>query len=182
MTSAKPAPLFSPVDRREFVQATTVAAVAVAAGGGISPAEAQGGKIVAEEHWTKKGPVDLYIYRKRAVGDGGAEMALRGKHRIAVDRIVVMAEPRKAIEIALQQDALADAGGRHALSPNSARSLGLSTLPAALRASAGTNWTCFGALKPASFCLQYAIICSALTCAPGFRATIALPTSPHLAS
>ena len=60
------------VGRREFVQATTAAAVAVAASGATSPAAAQGGKIEAQEHWAKKGNVDLYLYRKRLVGDGNA--------------------------------------------------------------------------------------------------------------
>ena len=32
-----------------------------------APAAAQGGKIVAEAHWAKKGAVDLYLYRKRAM-------------------------------------------------------------------------------------------------------------------
>jgi pimeloyl-ACP methyl ester carboxylesterase len=70
MKSEKPAPLMSPLDRREFVQATTAAAVAVVASGATSPASAQGGKIEAQEHWAKKGNVDLYLYRKRQVGDG----------------------------------------------------------------------------------------------------------------
>jgi alpha-beta hydrolase superfamily lysophospholipase len=56
--------------RREFLQATTLLAAAVAADGASSPAAAEEGEIVAEEHWAKKGAVDLYIYRKRMVGDG----------------------------------------------------------------------------------------------------------------
>jgi pimeloyl-ACP methyl ester carboxylesterase len=56
--------------RREFMQAATAAAVAEAAGGLRSSALAQGGKIEAEEHWAKKGAVDLYLYRKRVVSDG----------------------------------------------------------------------------------------------------------------
>jgi hypothetical protein len=56
--------------RREFMQATTAAVTIAAAGGSSSGALAQAGKIEAEEHWTKKGPVDLYLYRKRVVGDG----------------------------------------------------------------------------------------------------------------
>jgi pimeloyl-ACP methyl ester carboxylesterase len=65
-------PLASAVGRREFVQATTAAALAVAASGATSPAAAQAGKIEAQEHWAKKGNVDLYLYRKRLVGDGSA--------------------------------------------------------------------------------------------------------------
>ena len=72
MKSEKPAPLMSTLDRREFVQATTAAAVAVVASGAASQASAQGGKIEAQEHWAKKGNVDLYLYRKRQVGDGNA--------------------------------------------------------------------------------------------------------------
>ncbi len=72
MTSEKPAAHLSPLGRREFVQATTAAAFAVAAGGATSPAAAQDGKIEAQEHWAKKGNVDLYLYRKRRVGDGTA--------------------------------------------------------------------------------------------------------------
>jgi pimeloyl-ACP methyl ester carboxylesterase len=59
--------------RRDFLKATTAVAVAAAAATASShPAEAQGGKIVAEEHWAKKGSVNLYMYRKRMVGDGDA--------------------------------------------------------------------------------------------------------------
>jgi pimeloyl-ACP methyl ester carboxylesterase len=72
MKSEKPAALVSSFGRREFVQATTAAAVAATAIGMTASASAQGGKIVAEEHWAKKGNVDLYLYRKRQVGDGGA--------------------------------------------------------------------------------------------------------------
>ena len=64
MKPETPTPLVSPLGRRQFVQATTAAAVAAAAGGATSPASAQGGKIEAQEHWTKKGNVDLYLYRK----------------------------------------------------------------------------------------------------------------------
>src|SRR4029077_5596503 len=57
--------------RREFLKATTAVAAVTAAASHAAPAAAQGGKIVAEEHWAKKGAVDLYIYRKRLVGEGG---------------------------------------------------------------------------------------------------------------
>ena len=68
MQSDKPAVRTPSLGRREFVQATTAAAVAVASGAS-SPAAAQDGKIEAQEHWAKKGNVDLYLYRKRSVGD-----------------------------------------------------------------------------------------------------------------
>jgi alpha-beta hydrolase superfamily lysophospholipase len=71
MKPEKPAAHLSPLGRREFVRATT-AAVAAAASGIASPAAAQAGKIEAQEHWAKKGNVDLYLYRKRTVGDGNA--------------------------------------------------------------------------------------------------------------
>ncbi len=71
MKPEKPAAPLSPLGRREFVQATT-AAVAAAASGIASPAAAQDDKIEAQEHWAKKGNVDLYLYRKRRVGDGTA--------------------------------------------------------------------------------------------------------------
>jgi alpha-beta hydrolase superfamily lysophospholipase len=68
MTAAKPNREF---DRRALMQvaAAAVSAATLAARG--SPAAAQGAAIVAEEHWAKKGPVDLYIYRKRQEGDAG---------------------------------------------------------------------------------------------------------------
>jgi pimeloyl-ACP methyl ester carboxylesterase len=69
MKPEKPAAHLSPLGRREFVQATTAAAVAIAASGAASSASAQGTKIEAQEHWAKKGNVDLYLYRKRSVGD-----------------------------------------------------------------------------------------------------------------
>ena len=65
-------PVGMPLRRREFFQATTMALAAATTGGFSSQASAQGGKIEAQEHWAKKGSVDLYIYRKRLVGDGNA--------------------------------------------------------------------------------------------------------------
>ena len=65
-------PVGMPLRRREFFQATTMALAAATIGGFSSQASAQGGKIEAQEHWAKKGSVDLYIYRKRLVGDGNA--------------------------------------------------------------------------------------------------------------
>jgi alpha-beta hydrolase superfamily lysophospholipase len=52
------------------VGAAAVAAAALASAS--SAAAAEGAAVVAEEHWAKKGAVDLYIYRKRRQGDGGA--------------------------------------------------------------------------------------------------------------
>jgi alpha-beta hydrolase superfamily lysophospholipase len=75
MTITKPTPVPSAshdplLGRREFMQAATAVAVAGAAGGLGAQTWAQGRKIEAQEHWAKKGSVDLYLYRKRAVGDG----------------------------------------------------------------------------------------------------------------
>ena len=72
MKTEKSAVRMPSLGRREFVQATTAAAVAVAASGASSSATAQGAKIEAQEHWAKKGNVDLYLYRKRTVGDGNS--------------------------------------------------------------------------------------------------------------
>ena len=73
MTSRNPGSPKSTLGRRQFLQVAAAAPVAAAAiGSGAHPAAAQDGKIVAEEHWAKKGPVDLYLYRKRMVGDGSA--------------------------------------------------------------------------------------------------------------
>jgi alpha-beta hydrolase superfamily lysophospholipase len=59
--------------RRELVQGAGAAIVAAAAGAAVArPAAAQGTAIVAEEHWARKGAVDLYVYRKRVIGEGGA--------------------------------------------------------------------------------------------------------------
>jgi len=60
--------------RREVLQAAG-AAVAIAASSGLAlrPASAETGRIVAEEHWARKGSVDLYLYRKRAAGRPAAE-------------------------------------------------------------------------------------------------------------
>jgi pimeloyl-ACP methyl ester carboxylesterase len=70
MIASPPRPTAVSLHRREFLQATTVVAAATTAAGAAAPAAAQAGKIVAEEHWAKKGEVDLYIYRKRMLGDG----------------------------------------------------------------------------------------------------------------
>src|SRR5262245_38997349 len=72
MQSEKPEMRTPYLGRREFVQATTAAALAVTASGAASSASAQGAKIEAQDHWAKKGSVDLYLYRKRQVGDGNS--------------------------------------------------------------------------------------------------------------
>src|SRR5262245_25109881 len=61
------------IGRREVMGAAG-AVVAAAAANGLHArqASAQGNRIVAEEHWARKGSVDLYLYRKRAVGEGAA--------------------------------------------------------------------------------------------------------------
>jgi pimeloyl-ACP methyl ester carboxylesterase len=68
MTAAKPYPEF---DRRALMQVGAAAVAAAALAARASPAAAQGAAIVAEEHWAKKGSVNLYIYRKRQEGDAG---------------------------------------------------------------------------------------------------------------
>src|SRR5262245_19778941 len=61
----------SVLGRRELLQVGAVA-VAAAVASASSPAAAQGARIDPEEHWTKKGAVDLYLYRKRMAGEPGA--------------------------------------------------------------------------------------------------------------
>jgi alpha-beta hydrolase superfamily lysophospholipase len=55
--------------RRALLTAGAAAGVAVASAL-PRPGAAEAGRIVAEEHWAKKGSVDLYLYRKRRVGEG----------------------------------------------------------------------------------------------------------------
>ncbi len=73
MTSAQsksPLPLLG---RRRLVQAAGAAVAAAAVAGlGSRPAPAQGRTIASEEHWAKKGSVDLYVYRKRMAGAASA--------------------------------------------------------------------------------------------------------------
>src|SRR5262245_36978137 len=84
------APLTPSLGRREFVLATTAAAVGMTASGAAS---AQTGQIEAQEHWAKKGNVDLYLYRKRQVGSGdkpvlflvhGSTFSCRGSYDLQV--------------------------------------------------------------------------------------------------
>jgi alpha-beta hydrolase superfamily lysophospholipase len=82
-------------DRRAFLAAGAAAGVGIASGL-PQPAAAEAGRIVAEEHWAKKGSVDLYLYRKRRVGDGkdgekpvlflvhGSTFSSRGSYDLAV--------------------------------------------------------------------------------------------------
>ena len=82
-------------DRRAFLAAGAAASVGVA-NGLPQPAAAEAGRIAAEEHWAKKGSVDLYLYRKRRVGDGkegeqpvlflvhGSTFSSRGSYDLAV--------------------------------------------------------------------------------------------------
>jgi pimeloyl-ACP methyl ester carboxylesterase len=59
--------------RRQLMKTAGAAAVAATAAGFASrPAPAQTAAIRAEEHWARKGSVDLYLYRKRVVADAGA--------------------------------------------------------------------------------------------------------------
>ena len=63
----------SSLDRRDLVKASAAtAAGALAAGFAAPPAAAQEPKIEAQEHWAMKGPVKLYLYRKRQTGGGQA--------------------------------------------------------------------------------------------------------------
>lgn len=73
MTPLEPPLSTSQVGRRQLMQALGAAAVAAAAGGLVTrSAPAQTGATAAEEHWVRKGSVDLYLYRKRVVADAGA--------------------------------------------------------------------------------------------------------------
>ncbi len=61
------------ISRRGVMQATGAVAAGTAIAGAASPEPAVAqvrGQIKAEEFWTNKGDVKLYIYRKRRIGDG----------------------------------------------------------------------------------------------------------------
>src|SRR5256885_2049354 len=61
----------SSLDRRDLVKASAATAAGVlAAGFAVPSAAAQEPKIEAQEHWAMKGPVKLYLYRKRQMGGG----------------------------------------------------------------------------------------------------------------
>ncbi len=54
--------------RRGFFKGTATAFAAAGLSQGVAAAEQ---KIEAQEHWVMKGPVKLYVYRKRLAGDSG---------------------------------------------------------------------------------------------------------------
>ena len=57
------------MNRRYFIQGSALAMGAAAAGLPSLPASgAEEQPILAEEHWAKKGNVDLYLYRKHLLG------------------------------------------------------------------------------------------------------------------
>jgi alpha-beta hydrolase superfamily lysophospholipase len=58
-----------PLPRREFLKVASAAATLGAAASLTSADAAETGRIVAEEHWAKKGAVELYLYRKRMLGE-----------------------------------------------------------------------------------------------------------------
>src|SRR5262249_42950047 len=68
-------PTVSAVSRRELLGASGVLMAGAVVGLYASPSASAGGNgmIKAEEFWTNKGDVKLYIYRKRLVGDGKEE-------------------------------------------------------------------------------------------------------------
>ena len=53
------------VHRRQVMQAAGAVVATAAASAVAGPSTAQGARIAAEEHWAKKGAVDLYLYRKQ---------------------------------------------------------------------------------------------------------------------
>src|SRR5450432_1155753 len=61
------------LDRRDLVKASAASAAGVLAASFLAPsAAAEEAKIEAQEHWVMKGPVKLYLYRKRQTGGGQA--------------------------------------------------------------------------------------------------------------
>jgi pimeloyl-ACP methyl ester carboxylesterase len=74
---AQPTPDAPRINRRHLMQAAGTAAAVAGLGAALTcPATGQGTAIAAEEHWAKKGPVDLYLYRKRGGGDGATKPVL----------------------------------------------------------------------------------------------------------
>lgn len=58
------------ISRRNLIKASSAGVMAAATAGIMAPGvRGQTAKIVAEEHWAMKGPVKLYLYRKRRIGD-----------------------------------------------------------------------------------------------------------------
>ena len=63
----------SALHRRDLIKASAAtAAGALASTLAVPPAAAQEPKIEAQEHWIMKGPVKLYLYRKRQIAGGAA--------------------------------------------------------------------------------------------------------------
>ena len=59
--------------RRDLCKASAVAAVGALTGSlQTRPASAQTVGVEAQEHWVNKGPVKLYLYRKRQAASGAA--------------------------------------------------------------------------------------------------------------
>ena len=93
---ASPAEAAQPLPRREFLKVAGAAAALTAAPSLTSADAAEGGKIVAEEHWAKKGAVDLYLYRKRMLSEAqgqakpvlflvhGSTFSCRGSYDLSV--------------------------------------------------------------------------------------------------
>ncbi len=70
MTPAQATSDVPQIQRRQLMQVAGAAVIAAAAGAVTArPAAAQETAVAAEEHWAKKGAVDLYIYRKRQQGE-----------------------------------------------------------------------------------------------------------------
>jgi pimeloyl-ACP methyl ester carboxylesterase len=73
MTPAQPPSDVAHLHRRQIMQAAGAAVIAAAAGSALAGhAAAQGTATASEEHWAKKGAVDLYVYRKRMRAEAGA--------------------------------------------------------------------------------------------------------------
>lgn len=54
------------IGRRDLIKLTSASALTAAAAGALpTPSHGETGRIEAEEHWAMKGPVKLYLYRKR---------------------------------------------------------------------------------------------------------------------
>ncbi len=77
MSSAQSTSSAPRLGRRQLMKAAGAAAVAATAAGlAARPAPARGQTNAAEEHWARKGSVDLYLYRKRMAGSGTATPVL----------------------------------------------------------------------------------------------------------
>src|SRR5262245_49578763 len=73
MNSAKSTLSMPQFGRRQLMKAAGAAVAAATAGGlASSSALAQNQTITAEEHWARKGSINLYLYRKYVAAEGGA--------------------------------------------------------------------------------------------------------------